>query len=252
MSEREAENERVMREYTRAWNDHDVATMLELRADEMRAADDEYSPDELRAICDEWFGAFPDLSLKLNDLASDGDRVLGYATLTGTHEGEFWGLEPTGRHIEIADHFSTRLRDGRIVEHDSSADVYGLLRQIGVTLPPESTTEDDSKAVVRRYFDALDGGDWTEIAAITDTGDRDHHPALDFSYDVHGVYADGDVVTTRLTVRDPTGDSPATDSETDESSETTTTVCRVADGRIVEWWATVDGVDFPPTRKDAG
>lgn len=47
------------------------------------------------------------------------------------------GIDPTGTEIEVADHFATRFEDGQIVEHHATADIYGMLEQLGVTLPPD-------------------------------------------------------------------------------------------------------------------
>jgi hypothetical protein len=45
--------------------------------------------------------AFPDWHEKVMDVFGSGDRVASRYVSTGTHEGTFWGIEPTGRRIEI-------------------------------------------------------------------------------------------------------------------------------------------------------
>jgi predicted ester cyclase len=43
------------------------------------------------------FTAFPDLHLAMDDLMAEGDQVVVHLTATGTHQGGFHGLPPTGQ-----------------------------------------------------------------------------------------------------------------------------------------------------------
>lgn len=76
--------------------------------------------------------AFPDISATVEDVVGEGDLVAMRVTLRGTHEGEFMGVEPTGREFEVGNAVFTRLEDGRIVERWVQPDTLGLLQQLGV------------------------------------------------------------------------------------------------------------------------
>jgi predicted ester cyclase len=65
-------------------------------------------------------------------MLADGDLVATRKTFRGTHTGEFMGIPPTGRDIELGVIDIVRYRDGRIVEHWSQVDQLGLLQQLGV------------------------------------------------------------------------------------------------------------------------
>ena len=43
--------------------------------------------------------AFPDFHNRVEDLVAEGDKVVARLTYTGTHQGEMFGLAPTGRTI---------------------------------------------------------------------------------------------------------------------------------------------------------
>lgn len=133
MSNLEAENKQRMRQYIDAWNEQNPEAIVAF----LSADNEQYSPGELREVAEEWFAAFPDLTHEIRELAADGDWVLGRAILRGTHRGAYMGIEATGNEIEIADHFSTRFKDGHIVEHHATADFYTMLEQLGVTLPAD-------------------------------------------------------------------------------------------------------------------
>src|ERR671925_227260 len=58
--------------------------------------------------------AFPDLDHTLDEILSGDDAVAYRWTNRGTHDGEFEGIPPTGKHIEFTGTTIFRFRDGRI------------------------------------------------------------------------------------------------------------------------------------------
>src|SRR3981081_2571157 len=76
--------------------------------------------------------AFPDFHAEIHWQISDGDRGTPFKTYNGTHQGQSWGLEPTGRKI----HFETvdvmRVRNGKITDHWGVANLFSLAQQLGV------------------------------------------------------------------------------------------------------------------------
>ena len=84
------------------------------------------------------FAGFPDLRWTLHDTLVEGDRVMGFSTWTGTHEGEFMGIPATGRTATVQAWTIDRYRDGIFVESRIIMDVAGLLGQLGVLPAPEA------------------------------------------------------------------------------------------------------------------
>jgi len=84
------------------------------------------------------FAGFPDLRWTLHDTLVEGDRVMGFSTWTGTHEGEFMGIPATGRTATIEAWTIDRFRDGIFVESRIIMDVAGLLGQLGALPAPEA------------------------------------------------------------------------------------------------------------------
>jgi steroid delta-isomerase-like uncharacterized protein len=80
--------------------------------------------------------AFPDIRFPIDDLIAEDDKVVVRWTATGTNDGEFMGIEPTGREVTIAGMTILRIRDGRIIEGWTNMDALGLLRQIGAVPEP--------------------------------------------------------------------------------------------------------------------
>jgi steroid delta-isomerase-like uncharacterized protein len=75
--------------------------------------------------------AFPDLHVTIEDLIAEGDKVVARDTVTGTHQGDYMGLAPTGRPVAYDEIFVCRFRDGRIAETWGIVDVLAQLRQLG-------------------------------------------------------------------------------------------------------------------------
>ena len=65
---------------------------------------------------------FPDLSVVVEDVLAEGDRVSARVTMHGTHRGEFQGIAPTGKRVEVRAMDMFRIREGKIVEHWGHAD----------------------------------------------------------------------------------------------------------------------------------
>ena len=63
-------------------------------------------------------------------LADDG-KVAIEADFAGTHTGEFAGIPPTGRPLELRGINMFKVKDGRIVAQWAELDIFGLLQQIG-------------------------------------------------------------------------------------------------------------------------
>jgi len=75
---------------------------------------------------------YPDIHLTVEDLIAEGDKVVARNTVTGTHQGEFMGVAPTGNSVTYNEMFIFRFADGRVVETWGVVDVYAQMKQIGV------------------------------------------------------------------------------------------------------------------------
>jgi len=79
-----------------------------------------------------WFrNAYPDMHLMVDDLIAEGDRVIAFWTMRGTHQGEFWGVQPTGRHVVLSAISRLRVLSGQVCEYEVRPDRLGILLQLG-------------------------------------------------------------------------------------------------------------------------
>jgi steroid delta-isomerase-like uncharacterized protein len=89
--------------------------------------------EQIERIYRVWFTAFPDLEFSNEDLIVDGDRIALLLRVSGTHGGDFFGVPPTGRRIEIPAVFIYRLDQNGLIAHERRVlDFTGVLVQVGV------------------------------------------------------------------------------------------------------------------------
>ncbi|GAB5558505.1 MAG: ester cyclase [Synoicihabitans sp.] len=94
--------------------------------------------DALRAFIQMLRTAFPDLNVQVKEQISEAHKVCTRVVMTGTQLGEFNGIPPTGRRIEIEGVIISQLEAGRIRQEWELLDQYALLQQLGL-LPEESS-----------------------------------------------------------------------------------------------------------------
>jgi predicted ester cyclase len=76
--------------------------------------------------------AFSDYHEEAVFVVANGDVAVSYAQVTGTHDGDFMGLPPTGRRVEYNSFGALRFADGLVVERWGIGDVPKMMLQLGV------------------------------------------------------------------------------------------------------------------------
>ncbi len=79
--------------------------------------------------------AFPDLHYTVEELITEGDKIVARLTISGTQHGAFMGIPSTGKHATISDIEIFRITGGKAVETWVQVDFLGLLQQLGA-IPP--------------------------------------------------------------------------------------------------------------------
>ncbi len=76
--------------------------------------------------------AFPDFHVDVADIIGEGDLVSSRGYFTGTHQGNFQDIAPTGKRINVAYIDIWRFENGKLVENWVNLDMVGMMRQLGV------------------------------------------------------------------------------------------------------------------------
>ncbi|HEV2092692.1 MAG TPA: ester cyclase [Rubrobacter sp.] len=78
-----------------------------------------------------WRTGFPDMQETVEDLISEGDKVMGRFLMRGTHGGELMGVAPTGRSVTMGGIDVVRIADGKISEFWYAEQMLELMQQLG-------------------------------------------------------------------------------------------------------------------------
>lgn len=137
----EESKELVQRFYDEAWNANNLDVYDELVAEDF--VDHQALPglppgrEGFKQLNAMFRSAFPDVRVDVDAHAAEGDRVACRWTSTGTHQGDLFGIPPTGRKVTVSATVIYRIEDGRLAEGWISRDDVGMMRQLGVLPGPE-------------------------------------------------------------------------------------------------------------------
>jgi len=130
--------EPLMDDYTDLWNGD--FSKLDVAAESV-AVYHEAAPDGvvhgragLESFIREFHSAFPDFEIVVDDWIWKEGVVMKEWTMTGTHEGEFNGIPPTGREIESRGMAKILFSDGTVQEDRLFYNPQIMVEQLG---PPE-------------------------------------------------------------------------------------------------------------------
>ena len=84
--------------------------------------------EALKEVFSRLHRAFPDLHVSVEDVIAEGDRIAARNSVTGTHQGDYMGIPPTGRRVTYNEMFIVRFVDGRIAETWGVVDVFSQMK----------------------------------------------------------------------------------------------------------------------------
>ncbi|WP_432381621.1 ester cyclase [Duganella sp. P38] len=93
-------------------------------------------PQGIKPIIRSFAAAFPDVRIIIHDMVQEPGKIGVRAEITGTHQGELFGMAPTGKKISFRLHEFHKVVDGRLVTTWHMEDWFGLFLQLG-QFPPQ-------------------------------------------------------------------------------------------------------------------
>jgi steroid delta-isomerase-like uncharacterized protein len=131
----------IRRFYEELWNRGDLAVAQEIIEPEIRFRGSfgttiKGRPAFVRYV-EQTRAAFPDWHNQVDELIAADEKVVARLTWTGTHQGEFLGIPPTGRTVTYVGAAIFRVRHGKIQEGWVVGDTQELWRALGVLVLPD-------------------------------------------------------------------------------------------------------------------
>jgi len=127
-----AENKELVRRfYAEAINDRDLDAVDRLLSEDFAHDDEPRGRAGQRQAVAAFLDGFSDLRNEILLILAEDDLVAAHQRWTGTHDGPFMGIEPTGRRVEFTSTAILRIADGQIAAAWDEVDVAGLLAELG-------------------------------------------------------------------------------------------------------------------------
>src|SRR5215207_7904481 len=118
----EESNKAIMRRFWDVWEQGSIDLLDELLSPDyinhnLATPDLPTGPEGVKAVVAMFRSAMPDLKVVIEDMIAEGDKVATHYALEGTHEGELFGVPPTGQRLSIKSISVERVSYGKIREH---------------------------------------------------------------------------------------------------------------------------------------
>lgn len=132
-------NKNAMKRFMTCINTNDKALAEELIASEAEfttpvSEKPLYGGAGYLSVVDFMRKSFSDIRWELVDMAAEDDKVAVSWTCSGTHDGEFMGLAPTGKKFSFSVmNFYYFNDDGKIINDVAAEGLIGLFRALGLT-----------------------------------------------------------------------------------------------------------------------
>ena len=139
MSTQEDANKDLVRRYLNAFNDGDRDTLADLLAEDVvehGIHDELHGPDAILEFLQRHFDVFSDYTGDTKAMVAEDDTVVVRYSVSGTHDGEYQGVDPTGNRAEWTGMAMYRIEDDRIAEVWLEEDRLALLEQLDAVQPP--------------------------------------------------------------------------------------------------------------------
>jgi steroid delta-isomerase-like uncharacterized protein len=135
----ETPEDTLTRLYEDVWNGANPDTVDELVHEEYLIHDRDLAaemqgPELYKALASGTRDVFPDMTITIEDMVTAGEKIALRWTMTGTHQGTMFGVESTGRQVELMAIEINRFEDGKLIETWTQSDQLGLMHQLGVEI----------------------------------------------------------------------------------------------------------------------
>ena len=88
--------------------------------------------DSAKAYYHNFVTGFSNIEFTLKDIFGQDEKLVKYWNFKGTHTGNFFGVEATGKTVNLDGATIVRMQDGKIAEERDFIDNLDLMQQLGV------------------------------------------------------------------------------------------------------------------------
>jgi len=97
--------------------------------------------EEQKQLLSQFRAAFPDIQLTVEEVIAEDDRIAFRSTIRATHQGELFGIEPTGKQIIVGLVDVIHIENGKFVEQWGGPDLLDLVQQLGAEISVKGSSQ---------------------------------------------------------------------------------------------------------------
>ena len=90
--------------------------------------------DGQRELLTKFRAAFPGIQLIVEEIIAEGNRIAFRSTMRATHQGELFGIAPTGKQITVGLVDVIHIENGKFVKQWGGPDLLDLVQQLGAEI----------------------------------------------------------------------------------------------------------------------
>ena len=129
----------VNRLYEEVWGHGNMAVVDELVADNFvghtQPSEIPNTREGFKMFAGTYLNAFPGMKMTVDDIITEGDKVVARWSAVGKHKGGLMGIPATDKDVTVTGIDITRIVGGKIVEEWEEFDLAGMMMQLGVVPP---------------------------------------------------------------------------------------------------------------------
>jgi steroid delta-isomerase-like uncharacterized protein len=129
------------------WNEANLTVVDEVYAPELvrhdcGLPDDIVGLENIKNYLKNFFNAFPDLNITVDETIAVGNKLVQRWTLTGTNTGSMAEMPPSGKNVRVSGVSIVHMVNGKAVEIWDFYNALDMYQQLGFTLiPPQEQSE---------------------------------------------------------------------------------------------------------------
>ncbi|MFD0991233.1 ester cyclase [Mariniflexile jejuense] len=143
-----AKTDKNIKMYTQVWDDivnkGDIDKINTTNFDEnitaISSPENIVGIENFKAYYQNFITGFSDIKFTVVDVFGEGDNIMKHWNFKGKHTGDFFGIPPTGKQVDIEGVTITKMKNGKIAQEQDFMDNTVFMQQLGIASSPENVS----------------------------------------------------------------------------------------------------------------
>lgn len=118
--------------------------------------------DAFKTYYSNFVNGFSNAEFTIVDIFGQGDKLVKHWRFKGTNSGEFFGMPPTGKDVDLEGTTLVVMKDGKIAQEQDFFDNLTFMQQLGIASSPNNVS------IIEGIYNAFANGDIENVLATFD------------------------------------------------------------------------------------